>query len=52
MTEKRVWLGMFARGVLWTVGKLDEKGNPQPGYEGSGVKPIKLPGLKPIPEKK
>ena len=47
-----VWLGMFARGVLWTVGKLDEKGNPLPGYEGTGIKPITLPGLKPVPEKK
>ena len=47
-----IWLGMFARGVLWTVGKLDDKGNPVPGYEGTGIKPIQLPGLKPVPEKK
>jgi len=47
-----VWLGVVSRGLLWTVGKLDEDGNAKPGYEGTGVKPIKLPGLKPIPEKK
>ncbi len=47
-----VWLGMFARGVLWTVGKLDDKGNPLPGYEGTGIQPIQLPGLKPVPDSK
>ena len=47
-----VWLGMFARDVLWTVGKLDDKGNPLPGYEGTGIQPIQLPGLKPVPDSK
>lgn len=47
-----VWLGMFARGVLWSCGKLNADGTPMPGYEGTGVKPIELPKLKPIPEKK
>jgi type 1 glutamine amidotransferase len=47
-----IWLGMFARGVLWTVGKLDDNGNPLPGYEGTGIQPIELPGLEPVPEKK
>lgn len=47
-----VWLGVVSRGLLWTAGKLDENGKPTAGYEGTGIKPIKLPGLKPIPEKK
>ncbi len=45
------WLGVVTRGVLWTVDKLQENGQPVPGYEGSGIAPIELPGLKPIPEK-
>ncbi|HWL11038.1 MAG TPA: ThuA domain-containing protein [Planctomicrobium sp.] len=44
------WLDVVARGTLWTVGKLGENGQPLPGYEGSGVKPIVLEKLKPIPE--
>jgi uncharacterized protein len=47
-----IWLGVVSRGLLWTVGKLDEDGIAKPGYEGTGVKPIELPGLKPVPEKK
>lgn len=47
-----VWLGMFARGVLWSVGKLDADGNPVSGYEGTGIEPIELPKLEPIPAKK
>lgn len=46
-----VWLGMFARGVLWTCGKLDKDGKPMAGYEGTGIKPITLPKLEPIPDK-
>lgn len=47
-----IWLNVVSRGLLWTVGKLDQNGKPMPGYEGTGVKPIELPGLKPVPEKK
>lgn len=42
-----VWLGMFSRGVLWATGNLDDKGNPKPGFEGTGIKPIEFEGLKP-----
>ncbi len=45
-----VWLGVVSRGVLWAVGKLTEDGKPMPGYEGSGVKPIKFGPLKPEPD--
>jgi len=44
------WLGLVARGTLWAAGKLDDDGNPLPGYAGTGVKPIRLESLKPIPE--
>ena len=47
-----VWLGMFARGVLWACGKLDDNGKPMAGYDGTGISPIELPKLEPIPEKK
>ncbi|MEZ6066842.1 MAG: hypothetical protein R3B90_14315 [Planctomycetaceae bacterium] len=36
------WLGVTSRGILWACGKLDDKGQPLPGYEGSGVGPIDL----------
>jgi type 1 glutamine amidotransferase len=48
LTEE--WLGVVTRGTLWTVGKLQENGQPVAGFEGTGVEPIELPGLKPIPE--
>ncbi|MBT5018588.1 MAG: ThuA domain-containing protein [Planctomicrobium sp.] len=35
-----IWLGMVARGALFVTGHLDENGNPDKGYEGSGIKPI------------
>ena len=50
--NNRIWLDVVSRGLLWTVGRLDEQGNAAPGYAGTGVKPILLPGLKPIPAKK
>lgn len=31
-----VFLDTVARGLLWTVGKLDDAGDPMPGYEGTG----------------
>jgi uncharacterized protein len=46
--NNNVWLGLVSRGLLWTVDKLDEKGNPAKGYAGTGIKPIKLPGLVPV----
>lgn len=47
-----IWLGMMARGVLWVTGKLDDKGNPVKGYEGTGIKPIVIapPEAKPDPK--
>ena len=41
------WLDVVARGTLWVCGKLQDDGKPQPGYEGSGKAPIKLPGVAP-----
>lgn len=46
------WLGVVSRGLLWTVNGLDEDGRAKSGFEGTGVKPIVLPKLKPEPEKK
>lgn len=48
-----VYLGLVARGLLWTVDKLDDQGRPKPGYEGTGIKPIVLSKeLKPVAEPK
>ncbi len=47
-----VWLGLVSRGLLWSVNKLGADGKPMEGYAGSGIRPIKLPGLKPVPDKK
>lgn len=41
------WLGVVSRGLLWACGKLGDNGQPLPGYEGTGVKPIKLEPPKP-----
>ena len=37
-----VWLNLVARGLLWSVDRLQQNGKPMPGYQGSGVKPIVL----------
>lgn len=37
-----VWLDLVARGLLWSTDKLQQDGRPMKGYEGSGIKPIKL----------
>lgn len=42
------WLDVVSRGLLWTVGKLNDDGTPAPGYEGTGVSPIVIG--KPEPE--
>ncbi|MBD3672610.1 MAG: ThuA domain-containing protein [Planctomycetaceae bacterium] len=42
-----VWLGLVSRGLLWTVGKLNDDGTPATGYEGTGVTEIVLPDPKP-----
>lgn len=34
------WLDLTARGLLWTVDRLQPDGKPMPGYEGTGIKPI------------
>lgn len=46
------YLDLVANGVLWSVGKLTADGKPMPGYEGTGVKPIDLGTLKPVPDPK
>lgn len=46
-----IWLGMVSRGLLWACNKLDENGNPVQGYEGSGIEPIELKPLEPVPDK-
>ncbi len=45
------WLGVVSRGLLWSVDKLDDQGKAKPGFEGSGIKPIKLAVLEPKPAK-
>lgn len=47
-----VWLGLVARGLLWTCDKLDDEGNPVDGYAGTGIQPIELPEAKPQPDPK
>ncbi len=47
-----VWLGLVSRGVLWSVGKLNDDGTPMPGYEGTGIRPITFGPLQPEPDKK
>lgn len=34
------WLDTVARGALWACGKLDDKGDPLAGYEGTGKGPL------------
>ncbi len=38
------WLDVVSRGLLWSCNKLDDNGDPMPGYEGTGIRPIVLPG--------
>lgn len=42
-----VWLDMVARGALFITGHLNENGEPEAGYEGSGVKPIVIAAPEP-----
>lgn len=37
------YLDTVARGLLWACNKLDDAGNPLPGYAGSGEAPVRLP---------
>ncbi|MEW4488350.1 ThuA domain-containing protein [Thalassoglobus sp. JC818] len=43
-----IWLDLVARGALFVTGKLTEDGQPQAGYEGTGVKPIEIGNLEPV----
>jgi len=45
-----VYLDLVARGVLWSLDKINEDGTAKAGYEGTGVKPIDL--SKPNPDAK
>ena len=48
-----VWLGVVARGVLWTVDALNEDGSPKEGYAGTGGSgPIDLNADNPDKDKK
>lgn len=47
-----VWLGLLARGVLWSCHKLNDDGTPAEGYEGSGIKPIVIGEPQPEPDPK
>lgn len=38
--NNEVWLGVVARGLLWSVDRLQPNGKAMKGYEGSGIKPI------------
>ena len=51
--QEEVYLDMIARGLLWAVDKLDDDGQPKPGYEGTGVveKPVDE-GPQPTPAEK
>ncbi|MBI1249626.1 ThuA domain-containing protein [bacterium] len=46
------WLSMMSRGVLWTLGALNEDGTPKAGYEGTGKKEINLEAPNPDKDKK
>jgi type 1 glutamine amidotransferase len=46
------WLGVVSRGLLWACGKLDERGQPHPGYNGSGVRPIEIKPPEPVADPK
>lgn len=41
------WLDLVSRGLLWTVGKLEEDGSAEEGFVGTGVKTIILEDPKP-----
>lgn len=45
--NNEVWLDLVSRGLLWTVGKLNDDGTPASGYEGTGITKIVLPDAKP-----
>ena len=45
-----VWLDLVSRGVLWSVDKLEEDGQPSEGYAGTGIKPIVIGRPEPIPD--
>ena len=42
-----VWLDLVARGLLWSVDRLNDDGTAKAGYAGTGVKPIVLEKPKP-----
>ncbi|MEW4455363.1 ThuA domain-containing protein [Bremerella sp. JC817] len=46
------WLGLVARGVLWTVDGLNEDGTPKAGFEGTGKQEIDLSTPNPDKDKK
>ena len=43
-----IWLGLVARGALYVTGHLQENGEPTPGYEGTGIKPIVISPPEPV----
>lgn len=50
-----IWLDLVARGLLWTVDRLQPNGKPMKGYAGSGRQPIELNTTKaavPVPDSK
>ena len=53
--NNEIWLDLVARGLLWSVDRIQPNGKPLPGYEGSGVKPITIETTQaksPIPDPK
>ena len=47
------WLDVVARGTMWAVNKLEADGSPSSGYNGTGIKPIKIRDPKiPAPDPK
>lgn len=43
-----IWLGLVARGALFVTGHLQENGKPEPGFEGTGIKPIVIEPPQPV----
>lgn len=41
------YLDVVSRGLLWACGKIQDSGQPEPGYSGTGEREIVLPGMIP-----
>lgn len=48
--NNEVWLDLVARGLLWSVDRLQPNGKPMKGYAGTGVQPIVIGAAGPQPD--